>query len=720
MRGGLSQEGPPFYVCRPESMNALAQDLRPAAHSRPRLLLDLLASMRFSISLLTIICIASVIGTVLKQGEPLPNYVNQFGPFWAELFRALRLNAVYSAWWFLLILAFLVVSTSLCIARNAPKILVDLKAYKENIREQSLLAFHHRAEADLIGTPGAEAQRIGQALSKGGWKVKLQQRGTGWMVAAKAGSVNKIGYLAAHSAIVLVCLGGLLDGDLIVRAQMLWGGKTPYAGGGMLADVPAQHRLPSTNPTFRGNLLVAEGTQSSTALLNQSDGIVLQDLPFAIELKKFVVEHYSTGMPKLFASDIVIHDRETGEKIPARVEVNHPARHRGIEIYQSSFDDGGSSVKLQAVPLDGSGKSFEVDGVIGGSTELARGKTDGAEKMTLEYTSLRVMNVENLTGGSTAVDPRKVDLRSSIDARLGAANKVGGPKTLRNVGPSITYKLRDAAGQAREFHNYMLPVDLGEGVPVFLLGLRDTPTEAFRYLRLPSDESGGLDGFLRLRAALNDPKMREEAVQRYAREATDPAKPQLTEQLAVSTSRALAMFAGAEGGGGKPAGGLQAVSAFLETNVPEAERPRAGEVLVRILNGALFHLAQLSREQAGAKPMARDERSQAFMTQAVLALSDVYAYPVPMAFELKDFKQVQASVFQVTRSPGHYIVYLGCALLILGVFAMLYVRERRLWVWLSPADPGSQARMALSSNRKMLDVDREFQKLREALLGEKR
>ena len=57
-----------------------------------------------------------------------------------------------------------------------------------------------------------------------------------------------------------------------------------------------------------------------------------------------------------------------------------------------------------------------------------------------------------------------------------------------------------------------------------------------------------------------------------------------------------------------------------------------------------------------------------------------------MAFQLTDFKQVQASVFQVTRSPGRNIVYLGCALLILGVFAMLYVRERRVWVWLSAAE----------------------------------
>jgi cytochrome c biogenesis protein len=154
--------------------------------------------------------------------------------------------------------------------------------------------------------------------------------------------------------------------------------------------------------------------------------------------------------------------------------------------------------------------------------------------------------------------------------------------------------------------------------------------------------------------------------------------------------------------------------------VPAAERARAGEVLVRILNGSLFELVQVSRERAGLQPLPRDDKTQAFMSQAVLALSDAFAYPAPMAFELKDFKQVQASVFQVTRSPGHYIVYLGCALLILGIFAMLYVRERRLWVWLSPAAAGSQARMALSSNRKLLDVDREFKRLANRLLGDKR
>jgi len=695
-----------------------------------RATVELLSSMRFSISLLTLICIASVIGTVLKQHEPIGNYVNQFGPFWAEVFGRASLYNVYSAWWFLTILGFLVVSTSLCVARNTPKILVDLKSYKENIREQSLKAFGHRAQANLAESPETAARRLGQLLATGGWKVKLQQRegaaGGGWMLAAKAGAANKLGYIAAHSAIVLVCLGGLLDGDLIVRAQMLFNDKTPFKGGGMIADVAREHRLSDRNPTFRGNLLVTEGTQSDTAILSQSDGILLQELPFAVELKKFVVEYYSTGMPKLFASDIVIHDKETGEKIATRVEVNHPASHRGIEIYQSSFDDGGSTVKFKAVPMQAMAKQFDLTGTIGGSSQLSRGKDAASEQLTVEYTGLRVINVENFAGERmSGADVRKVDLRATLNSSLGAANKVDGKKDLRNVGPSVSYKLRDGAGQAREFNNYMLPVDMGDSVPVFLLGMRETPAEPFRYLRIPADAEGNMDEFMRLRYALLDSALREKAVKRYAAKAVDAKNPQLTQQLAASAARALALFSGSERSGAtEPVAGLQLVADFIEANVPESERNKAGEVLIRILNGTLFELLQIAREGAGLPPMPADEKTQMFMTQAVLALSDIPLYPAPVTLQLSDFTQVQASVFQVARAPGKTVVYLGCALLILGVFAMLYVRERRLWIWFSPvtgdvpgAAIGSHATMALSTNRKTMDGDREFDQLKARLLG---
>ena len=695
-----------------------------------RAAVELLSSMRFSISLLTVICIASVIGTVLKQGEPLTNYVNQFGPFWSDVFRAINLNTVYSAWWFMLILAFLVISTSLCIARNTPKIIADLKIYKEGMREQSLHAFGHKANAVLKESTAVASDRIARQLAGSGWKVKLQQRDNGLMIAAKAGSANKLGYIAAHSAIVLVCIGGLLDGDLFVRMQQWFGGKTIFTGGGMIAEVPAQHRLPPTNPAFRGNMFVSEGTSASTAILNQNGGVLLQDLPFSIELKKFIVEYYSTGMPKLFASEIIIHDKETGEKKEARVEVNHPARHRGIEIYQSSFDDGGSSVKLKAVPLTAGGKVFEVQGAIGGQSQLTKGQSNadnaaGADKMTIEYTGLRVINVENFAkgvGGGAQVDVRKVDLRQSIDESLGSANKLGKDKGLRNVGPSISYKLRDGAGQATEFNNYMLPVILepnekGEGLPIYLWGMRTNANDSYSYLRVPADDQGSPDGFSRLKLALAEPSLREEAVKRYVAKAVDPTKPEMAQQLSISAGRALNLFAGAEKMNDKPVAGLQSIADFMESAVPPAEREKAGEVLVRILNGVLFELTQISREKAGLKALEPDEKTLAFMAQAVVALSDSFLYPAPFSFTLKEFNQVQASIFQLARAPGKWVVYTGCLFLILGVFAMLYVRERRLWVWVTQDGASSKAQMALSTNRKTMDGDKEFEMLKTKLLG---
>jgi len=213
---------------------------------------------------------------------------------------------------------------------------------------------------------------------------------------------------------------------------------------------------------------------------------------------------------------------------------------------------------------------------------------------------------------------------------------------------------------------------------------------------------------------LDDPQMRQKALNRYVQQAVDTSRPDLRERLLGSATRAIALFAGT--GDPKSPAGFQAISDFMESNVPEAERARASEVLIRILNGVLFELTQVSREAAGLRPLAPNETTQAFMTQAVLALSDLPFYPAPMVFQLQDFTQVQASVFQVARAPGKLVVYLGCTLLILGVFAMLYVRERRLWVWLSPQADGVHALMALSSNRKTLDGDREFDHLKSRLI----
>ncbi len=102
-------------------------------------------------------------------------------------------------------------------------------------------------------------------------------------------------------------------------------------------------------------------------------------------------------------------------------------------------------------------------------------------------------------------------------------------------------------------------------------------------------------------------------------------------------------------------------------------------------------------------------RMEEAVASATNALSDNFLYDAPVFLQLDSFDQIQVSVFQLTRSPGKKIVYLGSLLLVLGIFSMFYVRERRLWLWLKDTpEGGSSVLMAVSTTRRTLDFEKEF------------
>jgi len=130
----------------------------------------------------------------------------------------------------------------------------------------------------------------------------------------------------------------------------------------------------------------------------------------------------------------------------------------------------------------------------------------------------------------------------------------------------------------------------------------------------------------------------------------------------------------------------------------------------------LWDLWQLARQQDGLSPMAVEERHGRFLQLAANAYSDAFFYGSPVYLQLQGFEEVKASVFQITRSPGKNIVYLGCLLLTLGVFSMFYIRERRMWIWVkAESAQASRAIMAMSTQRQTLDFEKEFVSLQEKL-----
>ncbi|WP_191577533.1 MULTISPECIES: cytochrome c biogenesis protein ResB [Achromobacter] len=691
-------------------MNSTRTHSRPSLRSLPGDLFELLGSMRFAVSLLMFICVASLVGTVLQQNRSSNNYIDQFGPFWFEVFDKFSIWHVYNSWWFLLIMGFLVVSTSVCLIRNAPKMLRDARSFREHVREGSLRAFPHRVETnEPTGVPQT-VTGLKALLGRMGYAVRVREDQDGVLLAAKKGSANRLGYVFAHAAMVIICIGGLLDSELPVRLQVMFGGKQPIVDNMLISEVPDSGRLSVNNPSFRASVLVPEGGQASTAVVMVGDGALVQPMPFTLKLKKFVVDYYSTGMPSRFASEVEVTDPDTGKTFDSTIEVNEPLRFKGMTVYQSSFDDGGSTVALKGYPLVGANDAtFSVDGTVGKTSELTAQTAKGPRSMGIEITAMRPINVEDLTRG----DPKGAD-QSFADHVASVAGSAAGKKNenLRNVGPSVEYKLIDDAGQAHEFQNYMLPVEL-DGAAVFLAGVRNNASEPFRYLRIPADDDSTIAEFMRLRATLADPAARKEAARRFA-ERNSPSGAD-RQPLETAAERALDTFA---------AGGLQAVASFLQANTPAQDLERAADVVIRLIGASMNELRAIARERAGQPPVPVEgqegERAAVWSRLAVAALSDLTVYPAPVFLSLADFNHVQASVFQVSRTPGKNTVYLGSLLLVLGVFSMFYIRDRRVWIWVKPQGGGSSVLAAMTSQKRTLDFNQEFERFKQALLRQKK
>jgi cytochrome c biogenesis protein len=204
---------------------------------------------------------------------------------------------------------------------------------------------------------------------------------------------------------------------------------------------------------------------------------------------------------------------------------------------------------------------------------------------------------------------------------------------------------------------------------------------------------------MNLRAVLFDKGAYPEIARRFAARALpgQGVDATLRARFLDSTEKVLQLFG---------SGGYDGLARFIEKSVPAADQDKAAQTYLKVLENAAYEAYQISRERAKLPAVQPDDNALRFVRDSLNAVSDSFFYGAPVYFQLAGYAQVQASGFQLTRSPGRNIVYLGSALLVLGVFVMFYVRERRLWLLVKSGR--GEVLLAMSSNRKTLDFEREF------------
>lgn len=639
--------------------------------------IQFLGSMNLAISLLVIIAIASIIGTILKQNQPYTDYQIKFGSFWFEIFHSIGLYDVYGAIWFLLILAFLVLSTATCVGRNTPGILREIRHFRESIQAKSLLAMKHQTTFTANLPPNQADTLVQQILKNQGFKYRRKSDTEHTVVAGMKGSANHWGYWFTHVGLIVILLGaGILDNGRLGIMIGEWMGKLKPETRNLPADqVPAISQLPVSNRAYRGSVDIPEGSRANIIFIPVRDGFLVQNLPFSIEVKDFRVEHYSTGMPKSFESDIVLYDKNLKEPLKTTISVNHPLVYKDIAIYQANFGDGGSQVNLQLLPFNPLDKLQAVTGNVFRDYKVA--STD--KKYTLELIDFRLFNINDMEDAN-------------------------GKPIKRNVGPSVNFKLRDATGQAIEYQNYLNPIAV-KNHTYFISGMRSSPGEPFRYLHIPTDAKGTPNRFIAFLTMLQDTELLRRLAQETTRSTlpTENGRAQELEGQMVNAMVQLTQTFIKKGADG--------ISKEISQRFATDKQAEASKAYMTILHTSLRTVYQEMLRQEGHADKVTDADWD-FLDDSIMAIDKISAYGSPWYIQPTGFKQIEASGLQITRSPGQGVVYFGSAMLVLGVFLLFYVAHRRIWVWLKPTENNqTEIVVAGTSNRNLPEFERYFEHL---------
>lgn len=644
--------------------------------TRKRILSEFLGSMNLAISLLLTVAVASIIGTVVDETKSYPEHLSDFGPFWFEVFRILGVYDVYSTPWFVFILAFLLVSTAVCLVRNTPSMLREWRSWRANVTWKSLRYGRHSDRWQVADSPDSSAQTVRDALRQSGYSTRTDHGGEHVVVTGRRGRWNRLGYICTHAAIVIIAVGGLIDSKVGMKIAHFAGAVEIETRNLRASQVPEESWLPEWNHASRGSVQIPEGSASDVSFVRLYDGYLVQPLPFTIELLDFEIERYPTGQPRSYESRVRVHDPELEQPFETTISVNHPLQHRGYSVYQSDFADGGSQLDLTGIALDGSGERLDIEGRVNDTTEMP-----GGTENRIQFDDFNLFNVNQV---------------ADAEGNIGQ----------RNFGPSFDYTLIEPDGSRREYRNFMVPVQR-DGNDFFLSGTRGAPDEEFEYLYIPADDRGSMERFLTLLEHTTE----EERVQAAAEDAVADAvagseldTAQGRQQLVDTVGRLIGEFRRE---------GFDGVITDVEDRVPAERQEQVLQAYLRVLQAVLASLYEDILAAEGISDPGPEER--AFFRSALTAINGLSDYGSDYLLRLDGFNHVQASGLQIARAPGQPIVYSGAIILIIGLFLMFYVDHRRVWIWLSANGEGTDILLAGRSARDTLDFAPHFSDLAQRL-----
>ena len=249
-------------------------------------------SLKLTLFVLITLAIVSVFGTFVEQNLQIGQYQARYGVKWTKVILTLRLDDMYHAGWFVLLLVLLTLNIIVCTFERFPpkwKALLHHKPSKFDPRVIEKCAHHHTVT--LSEGASSVSVRVLDLLKRKKFNCESYDAEGAYNIYAWRGTWGRLGSEVVHISLLLILLG-VIVGSFTGYKDF----KTINVG--EVADVPYN--------------------------------------AFKIRLDRFWIDYYETGQIRQYNSILTVLENGR-EVLTKQIWVNEPLYYKGVRFYQSSY-----------------------------------------------------------------------------------------------------------------------------------------------------------------------------------------------------------------------------------------------------------------------------------------------------------------------------------------------------------------------------------------------
>jgi cytochrome c biogenesis protein len=271
---------------------------------------NLFRSLKLTITLLILLALLSIIGTLITQNASRLEYVRQYGIGPYEVLNFFNLFDMYHSWWFSAILLILVINLVACSVQRLPSVWRQIfrESGSEGLVDSTLKILPYVEKIRGPKSRDTEFEGVIRSNLKI-WFGDLERMETESSVTlfSEKGRFSRLGVYITHLSIIVILIGGLVGSQF----------------------------------GFKGFVNILAGETADQVYVRVKDREIPKPLGFSMRCDDFKITYYDLpGREEKHVKEYtsVITIVENGKEVLKKtVQVNHPLHYKGLAFYQANY-----------------------------------------------------------------------------------------------------------------------------------------------------------------------------------------------------------------------------------------------------------------------------------------------------------------------------------------------------------------------------------------------